>query len=137
VGAGPAEEELKKMMPAAKFLGYLKGAALYTAYASADIFLFPSTTETFGNVTIEAMASGTIPVVAGAGGSKFIVRHKKTGLISKPKNAKDFYKNIVWLIKNPKEKEKIVRAGLAFVQNFTWDKILNRLFEIYSATIKK
>jgi glycosyltransferase involved in cell wall biosynthesis len=137
VGEGPAKTELKKLMPKARFLGYLKDEALYTAYASADIFLFPSTTETFGNVTIEAMAAGLVPVVANAGGSKFIVRHKLTGLLSKPKNAEDFYKNVVFLIQNRDQKEKMARAGLDFVKLFGWEKILDRLFKIYSATINK
>ncbi|NBB76052.1 MAG: glycosyltransferase, partial [Bacteroidetes bacterium] len=56
VGDGPARKELQEMMPGAIFTGFLKGEELATAYASSDIFFFPSETETFGNVTLEAMA---------------------------------------------------------------------------------
>lgn len=131
VGEGPIKEELEKLMPEAKFLGYLKGLELSTAYASPDIFLFPSTTETFGNVTIEAIASGLVPVVADAGGSKAIVQDQKTGLIAKPKDAQDFYEKVVFLIKNLEARKRMQKAGLEYARRFTWEKILEKIFEIY------
>lgn len=131
VGEGPEKEKLQKMMPEAKFLGYLKGVELSTAYASPDIFLFPSTTETFGNVTIEAMASGLAPVVADAGGSKAIVQHQKTGLLAKPKDARDFYEKVVFLLNNPKIRQTIQKNALDYARQFTWEKILEKIFEIY------
>ncbi len=63
-GDGPVKNDLKTLMPEALFLGYLSGPELSAAFASSDIFVFPSTTETFGNVTLEAMASGIVPVCA-------------------------------------------------------------------------
>lgn len=130
-GEGPAKAELQKLMPKAKFVGYLKGEALSTAYASADIFLFPSTTETFGNVTIEAMASGIVPVVANAGGSKSIVQDGKNGLLSAPKDAASFYQNVCLLIDDQEKYQRIQAAGLRYVQSFSWERVLDGLFGLY------
>ena len=69
VGSGPAEDMLRGRFPRAHFLGHLEGEELAKAYASSDLFLFPSTTETFGNVTLEAMASGIPTLCADATGS--------------------------------------------------------------------
>ncbi len=136
-GEGPAKAELEKLMPEAKFVGYLKGEALSNAYASADIFLFPSTTETFGNVTIEAMASGIVPVVANAGGSKSIVQDGENGLLSAPKDADSFYQNVCLLIEDPEKYRRIRETGLRYVKDFTWENILGKLFELYEESGNK
>ncbi len=73
VGHGPYSEALAATLPDAVFLGYLTGEPLATAYASADIFVFPSTTDTFGNVIIEAQASGLPVIVSDLGGPKELV----------------------------------------------------------------
>ena len=72
VGHGPYSETLAELLPDAIFTGYLKGKELAKAYASADIFVFPSTTDTFGNVIIEAQASGVPVIVSDSGGPKGI-----------------------------------------------------------------
>ena len=74
-GDGPARAELERMMPGAVFLGHVGGKDLSETYASSDILVFPSTNETFGNVTVEAMASGLVPIVADAGGSRHPPTH--------------------------------------------------------------
>jgi phosphatidylinositol alpha 1,6-mannosyltransferase len=81
VGDGPAREWLAQRLPKAVFTGYLSGENLARAYASSDVFFNPSTTETFGNVTIEAMASGLPTVCARATGSNSIVRDGETGFL--------------------------------------------------------
>ena len=73
VGHGPYSDALEKSLPEAVFTGYLSGKDLATAYASADIFVFPSTTDTFGNVILEAHASGLPVVVSDSGGPKELV----------------------------------------------------------------
>lgn len=83
VGNGPYVDELKRQMPNACFTGYLSGEDLATAYASADVFLFPSTTDTFGNVVIEAMACGLPNVVSDMGGPKELVRDGVTGFVTR------------------------------------------------------
>src|SRR3954469_23986101 len=73
VGHGPYSEALAKSLPDAFFTGYLRGTELARAYASADVFVFPSTTDTFGNVILEAQASGLPVVVSDSGGPKELV----------------------------------------------------------------
>src|SRR4029077_5555118 len=83
VGHGPYSKAFAKALPEAFFTGYLKGKELATAYASADIFVFPSTTDTFGNVILEAQACGLPVVVSDSGGPKELVADKANGLITK------------------------------------------------------
>jgi len=81
VGDGPYKYELEKVYKdRIMFTGFLEGEDLSKAYASADIFLFPSTTETFGNVVLEAMASGLVPLVPDKGGAKEHITHGQNGL---------------------------------------------------------
>ena len=90
VGHGPYSEALAKSLPEAFFTGYLAGEELATAYASADMFVFPSTTDTFGNVIIEAQASGLPVVVSDSGGPKELVEDGANGLITKSRDVESF-----------------------------------------------
>ncbi|MGH0032944.1 MAG: glycosyltransferase [Myxococcota bacterium] len=83
VGDGPAREELERTLPADRttFTGFLRGDALAAAFASADVFVMPSTTETLGFVVLEAMASGVPVVAARAGGVPDLVTHGESGLL--------------------------------------------------------
>src|SRR5438094_9605361 len=81
VGHGPYSEEFSRSLPEAFFTGYLTGKDLAAAYASADIFVFPSTTDTFGNVILEAQACGLPVVVSDSGGPKELVEDRTNGLI--------------------------------------------------------
>ncbi len=83
VGHGPYSDAFAKSLPEAFFTGYLRGNELAAAYASADIFVFPSTTDTFGNVILEAQACGLPVVVSDSGGPKELVQDKGNGLITK------------------------------------------------------
>ena len=82
VGHGPYSEKFAQSLPEAFFTGYLTGKELATAYASADIFVFPSTTDTFGNVIIEAQACGVPVIVSDSGGPKELVEDRTNGLIT-------------------------------------------------------
>lgn len=84
VGHGSEEAALRRALPDADFPGVLKGEALAAAYANMDLFIFPSETDTFGNVVLEALASGVPAVVTHGGGPKFIVRDGITGLVRTP-----------------------------------------------------
>lgn len=130
-GDGPARKELELLMPGAIFLGYLEGLEFSKVYASCDISLFPSTTETFGNVTIEAMASGLVPVVADAGGSKLLVKNGETGFLAKSKDPQDTYEKVSILLDDPQLREQMRNAGLDFVKKFTWEKVFDDLLQIY------
>src|SRR5207302_3419988 len=83
VGDGPYLKDLRQLLPDAAFTGYLAGLDLARAYASSDVFLFPSTTDTFGNVILEALASGVPCVVSDQGGPKDLVVHGITGFITR------------------------------------------------------
>jgi glycosyltransferase involved in cell wall biosynthesis len=81
VGEGPFEHEMKEMIPDAIFTGVLQGKLLGEAYASADLFMFPSTTDTFGNVVIEALSSALPAFVSDVGGPKELIRNPVEGRV--------------------------------------------------------
>ena len=137
VGDGPARKDLELLMPRATFFGYLEGLKLSQIYASSAIFVFPSTTETFGNVTLEAMASGLVPVVADAGGSKLLVQNDKNGFLTRPKDYQNIVKKINILLDNDKTRNKIRQVALEFSKNFTWEKVFNKLLKIYQELANK
>ncbi|MCK4835485.1 MAG: glycosyltransferase family 1 protein [Candidatus Aminicenantes bacterium] len=136
LGTGPIEEKLMKSMPEAIFPGYLSGKKLSEAYASADIFLFPSTTETFGNVVQEALSSGIPSVVSNKGGCKEIVNNSKGGLIAKSKDAESFYQCCKRLISEKKLFKRLQDNGLRYSKKRTWkninDKVISQYFKIYN-----
>src|SRR5216117_2441446 len=101
VGHGPYSEAFAQSLPEAFFTGYLRGKELATAYASADIFVFPSTTDTFGNVILEAQACGVPVVVSDSGGPKELVEDKANGLITKSRDLEDLTSAIRTLVTNP------------------------------------
>ncbi len=98
VGDGPYRAELAELIPEAIFTGYLSGAELATAYASADLFVFPSTTDTFGNVVIEAFASGLPAVVSDKGGPCELVTEGVTGRITRSLDERAFAAAVAELV---------------------------------------
>ncbi|MFA5936608.1 MAG: glycosyltransferase family 1 protein [Candidatus Paceibacterota bacterium] len=131
VGDGPARQKLESLMPDTIFMGHLEGLELSKVYASCDIFLFPSSTETFGNVTIEAMASGLVSVVAEAGGSMMLIKNGENGFLAKPNNVRDFYDKVSLLLNNEELKKRMQNNGLNRVKNFTWQKVFDDLLQKY------
>ncbi len=130
-GDGPIRKELMLRMPKAKFLGQLSGTQLSMAYASSDIFVFPSTTETFGNVTVEAMASGIPPICAREGGAYGIIKEDINGMIAEPRNAISLSEKIEMLIDNLSLRKTMANNALVFAKTQSWENIFNRLFESY------
>ena len=130
-GDGPVRAELAAMMPGAVFLGQVEGAALSAAYASSDLFVFPSTTETFGNVTLEAMASGIPPVCAREGGASGFVKSGATGLLAEPRDGADLARKVSYMLDHPDERKRMGGAALAFASEQSWERIFDRLFAGY------
>ncbi|MBI2024614.1 MAG: glycosyltransferase family 1 protein [Candidatus Harrisonbacteria bacterium] len=130
-GDGPARKEFEEMMPGAVFLGYIDKEKLSEVFASSDILLFPSSTETFGQVTLEAMASGAVPVVADQGGSATIVENGKNGLIAQTKNPQSFCEKTLNLLNDENLLNKMKKAGLKSAKRYSWPKVLDQIFEIY------
>jgi glycosyltransferase involved in cell wall biosynthesis len=90
VGDGPYLKELRHIAPEACYTGYLKGKELGAAYASSDVFIFPSTTDTFGNVVLEAQAAGLPCVVSDQGGPAELITHGVEGFVTRSLDVDDF-----------------------------------------------
>lgn len=108
VGDGPQREMLQRQLPDAVFTGMLTGADLATAYASADVFLFPSLTDTFGNVVIEAMASGLAVIAFDTAAAHQHIRDRYSGCLAAPANESQFLQNLNWLL-DDSERQRSVR----------------------------
>lgn len=131
VGDGPAREDLQEQVPEAIFTGYLDGDELATAYASADVFFFPSETETFGNVTLEAMASGLPAVCANATGSNALVEHGRTGFLAPPTDAAAFEEYVRELVVDAALRERMSIASRSRAGEYAWDAVLERMLRYY------
>jgi len=137
LGKGPMENELKERMPDALFPGYLTGEDLSRSYASGDIFIFPSTTETFGNVVQEAISSGLPAVVSDIGGCKEIVEDSKAGFVCEANNTDEFHDAILKLIDDKAEKNRLVENGLEWSRKRTWKSINGRLIDTFNELIEE
>lgn len=132
VGDGTAYDELTRTLPDTRFTGHLSGEALSTAYASADIFLYPSTTDTFGNVTLEAMASGLPTVCADAPGSRSLVDNGTTGYLANPDSVEDFSEKVMSLVKNKVLRRNMSRAALERSRHYEWDNAMRLISGYYN-----
>jgi glycosyltransferase involved in cell wall biosynthesis len=130
-GGGPEQALLERRLGAgASFLGWLEGEELARAYANADIFLFPSSTDTFGQVILEAQASG-LPVIAVAeGGPLSLIDDRATGLLGKA-SAPILAGAVLELAASPLLRERLSLAALNAVRGRTWEQTLERLGEGY------
>lgn len=135
VGDGHARAEFETMMPRAHFLGYQEGRALAECYASSDIFVFPSTTETFGLVTLEAMASGLAPVAARSGGAAELIRHGASGLLCRPGDAADLAYSLARLIADVDLRAGLARGAVERAQLYEWNTVLDQLFRSYDELV--
>ncbi len=128
-GDGAAGEEMKRQMPEAIFLGTLSHSDLAKLYASSDIFVFPSISETYGKVVVEAMASGLPCVIADGGGSADLVRHGQTGYKCLPRSAEDFLIYIRMLLADPTLHKFISDTGIAYTEKLDWKNLVDRYFD--------
>ncbi len=112
------------------FLGWLSGEDLARAYASADVFLFASSTETFGQVVLEAQASGLPVVAVDRGGPACLIEHGETGLLAAP-DVNALADAVVSVTSTPLLSERISRGALAAVRGRSWEAALDRLAAAY------
>ncbi|MGD9799775.1 MAG: glycosyltransferase family 4 protein [Parvularculaceae bacterium] len=132
VGEGPERDRFMQLLPDDVFTGYLAGEDLARAYASADIFFNPSVTETFGNVTLEAMACGVPSLCAAASGSRSLVDDGGTGLlVADAKDVAGFAKALVALAGDPDRRRMMAGNARIKSDGFDWDAILDRLIRDY------
>ena len=136
VGDGPAREELEERLPNTIFTGHLEGDALARAYASSDVFLFPSETETFGNVTLEAMASGVPTVCANATGSSTLVDDGETGFLAPAGKTDAFYKAVAHLIHDAPMRRDMGQAARQRARHYDWESILARMVAYYDDVLE-
>ena len=135
VGDGPGRAALERRLPAPVFTGFLEGEALARAYASSDVFLFPSDTESFGNVTLEAMASGLPAVCANATGSRSLVQTGVTGFLAPPGDGEAFFHHVAALARDGAQRGRMGTAARARALGFSWDETMAGLLARYQALV--
>lgn len=136
VGDGPALQGLSQLIPGASFLGALKGADLARAYASSDVFLFPSLTETFGITTLEAMGSGLPAVVANSSAATGMVVHGSTGYVVAEQAANAYAQSAQALLQNPSLRKQMgENARQHAIKHFQWGKAFRELLDNYERAV--
>jgi glycosyltransferase involved in cell wall biosynthesis len=134
-GGGPEEEALRERLgDRATFLGWLEGEDLASAYASADVFLFASRTDTFGQVILEAQASGLPVVAVDEGGPAELVADRRTGLL-RPAEPAALASAVLELGRSPALRRKLAATALDSVRSRSWDAALGRLAEGYKRAL--
>ena len=138
VGDGPDRGRLERCFAGTPtvFTGYLKGLQLSRAYASSDVFVFPSTSETFGNVIVEAQASGIAVVAARAGGPVDIIREGETGLFFEPGEPEALAGIVRKLIREPDYAGEIAAAGRRNAGRRSWETVMDDLLIRYAEAIR-
>jgi len=133
VGHGAEEGWLRERLPRAEFTGVLKGKALSEAYANMDLFVFPSHTDTFGNVVLEALASGVPAIVTPDGGPPTIIRDGETGRIA----ADDEFANAVaGVLRDPDQHAAMRRAARPYALTMSWDAVFDGVYAGYQTILK-
>jgi glycosyltransferase involved in cell wall biosynthesis len=138
VGDGPKREELEALFADTPtvFTGYLRGQDLSHAYAAADLFCFPSANETFGNVVLEAMASG-LPVIAPAsGGPVDHVHDGRNGFLFDPDDIDDMVGLTRWLVSYPAYLEHLSEQARAYAESQRWEAVMDGLLADYASVIE-
>ena len=130
VGHGAQESWLRERLARAEFTGVLKGDALASAYANMDLFLFPSHTDTFGNVVLEALASGVPAIVTPDGGPCTFIRDKDTGRIVPDE---EFSSAIAEILNNPKQHKEMRRAARSYALTASWDSVFQGVYAAYES----
>lgn len=129
VGQGGEREWLGENLKRVEFAGVLRGEELATAYANMDLFLFPSRTDTFGNVIQEALASGVPAVVFAEGGPKFLVEPGETG--ARAETDEEFVRETVRLTRDEAQRTRLRASVLASKLDRTWDGVFEDVYAAY------
>jgi phosphatidylinositol alpha 1,6-mannosyltransferase len=137
VGEGPAQEHFARLLPEAFFAGFMTGEDLAHAYASADIFFNPSVTEAFGNVTLEAMASGIGIVCAHASGSSTLVSHGRNGLVSSDVHGTGLADALIRLIDDPVTCAELAQNARKDAMGRSWNACLSVMATAYAAAANR
>jgi phosphatidylinositol alpha 1,6-mannosyltransferase len=134
VGHGSEEASLRRDLAEAEFAGVLRGAALAEAYANMDVLVFPSHTDTFGNVVLEALASGVPAVVTPDGGPKFIVRDGETGFVTEDDH---FAERVAELVRDRARLERMRVKAREYALGCSWDAVFDRVYAGYETALSR
>ncbi len=134
VGHGNEEAWLRERLPRAEFTGVLRGEALAATYAGMDLFVFPSHTDTFGNVVLEALASGVPAIVTPDGGPATIVRDGETGRVVP--DAK-FAATIAGVLADPARHAVMRQAARTYALTMSWDAVFEGVYAAYETILPK
>ena len=132
IGHGAEEDLLRRELPTADFAGVLRGEQLSRAYANMDLLVFPSHTDTFGNVVLEALSSGVPAIVTPDGGPKYIVRPAETGFIA-PDD--DFAATVATILRNPEQLSRMRLAAREYALGCSWDAVFDRVYHAYAGIL--
>jgi glycosyltransferase involved in cell wall biosynthesis len=133
VGDGAERQWLQSHLPGATFTGVLRGDALAEAYANLDLFVFPSETETVGNVVLEAMASG-VPVIAmSRGGQKFIAASPATAILAHSES--ELAQATLDLVRDPARRQAMGEAARAAVLTRAWADVFDTVYAAYDVAV--
>jgi glycosyltransferase involved in cell wall biosynthesis len=132
VGQGKEESWLRQNLPNAEFTGVLRGKDLARAYANMDLFVFPSHTDTFGNVVLEALASGVPAIVTPDGGPRYIVKDGETGAIATDDG---FSAAVAKLILDPELHARMRLASRTYAQSASWDSVFEGVYSTYEEVL--
>jgi glycosyltransferase involved in cell wall biosynthesis len=135
VGDGPKREHYQRQYPEHVFAGMRRDEDLATHYASGDIFLMPSLTETYGNVTVEAMASGLAVVAFDYAAARQHIQDGVNGLLVPPGNNRAFIEQACALIDDPALTTELGRAARRTAEGLAWDGVINALVTTYREVI--
>lgn len=133
VGHGAEEAWLRERLPRAEFTGVLKGKPLSQAYANMDLFVFPSHTDTFGNVVLEALSSGVPAIVTPDGGPPTIIREGETGRIVIDD---DFANAVAGVLRDPAKHAAMRQAARAYALTMSWDSVFDGVYTAYQTILK-
>jgi glycosyltransferase involved in cell wall biosynthesis len=139
VGDGPDRGRLERKASSRRihFTGFLRGDELSAAYASADVFFMPSTTETLGFVVLEAMSAGTPAVAAAAGGVRDLVNPGENGLLFDPDDVSQAIAHVRQLIDHPSQRRHLARQARKFAESASWQGESRRLVGEYQLAIHR
>lgn len=133
LGQGAEEAWLRERLPGAEFPGVLRGQALAAAYAGMDVFVFPSHTDTFGNVVLEALASGVPAVVTPHGGPSSIVRPGETGLVAPDEG---FAEAIIRILSDPEKHSSMRIEARKHAIGASWDAVFEKVYSGYTVGLE-
>jgi glycosyltransferase involved in cell wall biosynthesis len=134
VGGGSEQSWLESNMRTADFAGVLEGEALARAYANMDVFVFPSETETFGNVILESFASGVPAIVTDRGGPKTIVQHGVSGFVAA--DDQSFIRSVLMLMEDRALRQQMSAAARNRALDASWDRVLEQVCEAYDEALQ-